>query len=65
VWLMIFVTHIRFRKSAAPIGSYVGAAMLIAIFASTWWVPGLRSTILAGGPWLAVLAVGYRFSRAR
>jgi amino acid transporter, AAT family len=70
VWLMIFVTHIAYRKSAvggatAPLGSWVGAALIVAILVSTWWVPDLRSTLLAGGPWLLLLAIGYRLSAAR
>ncbi len=70
VWLMIFVTHIAYRASAAggktaPLGSYAGAALIAAILASTWWVPGLRSTLVAGGPWLLLLAIGYRLSAAR
>ena len=75
VWLMIFVTHIAFRASGsaagagrgktAPLGSYTGAALVAAIMASTWWVPGLRSTLVAGGPWLLLLAIGYRLSAAR
>ena len=71
VWLMIFVTHIAFCASAAAaesrgqsaaLGSYAGAALVAAILASTWWVPGLRSTLVAGGPWLLLLAIGYRLS---
>jgi L-asparagine transporter-like permease len=75
VWLMIFVTHIAFRRSVsapgggrgqtAPLGSYAGAALVAAIMASTWWVPGLRSTLVAGGPWLLLLAIGYRLSATR
>jgi len=69
VWLMIFVTHIAFRASVsdgagrgqtAALGSYAGAALVTAILASTWWVPGLRATLVAGGPWLLLLAIGYR-----
>ena len=68
VWLMIFVTHIAYRAAGAgttPLGSYAGAVLIAAILASTWWVPGLRSTLIAGGPWLLLLAVGYRLSAAR
>ena len=74
VWLMIFVTHIAFCASAsagvgrpqtAALGSYAGAALVAAILASTWWVPGLRSTLVAGGPWLLLLAIGYRLSAAQ
>ena len=65
VWLMIFVTHIAFRSRAVPLGSCIGAALIAAILASTWWVPALRSTLLAGGPWLLALTVGYRLSAGR
>ena len=74
VWLMIFVTHIAFcasasagvsRRQTAALGSYAGAALVAAILASTWWVPGLRSTLVAGGPWLLLLAIGYRLSNVR
>jgi amino acid transporter, AAT family len=67
VWLMIFVTHIAFRAyrrgRAIPWGSWLGGAAVAGILASTWWVPDLQSTLLAGGPWLILLAVGYRVSR--
>ena len=63
VWLMIFVTHIAFRGPARPPGSYVGAALIAAILISTWWAPGLRPTIWAGGPWLLLLAIGYFATR--
>jgi len=65
VWLMIFVTHIVYRRPRHALGSYVGAAMITAILVSTWWVPGLRPTLLAGGPWLIVLAIGYKLSGRR
>jgi AAT family amino acid transporter len=65
VWLMIFVTHIRFRRTTRPLGSYVGAALVAAILISTWWIPDLRSTLLAAVPWLALLAIGYAVSRPR
>lgn len=75
VWLMIFVTHIAFcrsvsaagarRGTSVPLGSCAGAALIASILASTWWVPGLQSTLVAGGPWLVVLAIGYRLSAAR
>jgi L-asparagine transporter-like permease len=65
VWLMIFVTHVAYRAAAgakAPPGSWAGAVLIAAILVSTWWVPDLRSTLLAGGPWLLLLAIGYRLS---
>jgi L-asparagine transporter-like permease len=65
VWLMIFVTHIAYRAPVVPLGSCAGAALVAAILLSTWWAPGLRSTLLAGVPWLGLLAIGYRLSKAR
>jgi L-asparagine transporter-like permease len=65
VWLMIFVTHIAFCGSARrPLTSYLGALLVGGILVSTWWVPGLESTLVAGGPWLVVLAAGYKLTRA-
>jgi amino acid transporter, AAT family len=65
VWLMIFVTHIAFRAPRVPIGSCAGAVLIAAILVSTWWVPDLRSTLRAGGPWMLLLAIGYRIAAAR
>ena len=63
VWLMIFVTHIAFRRTALPVASCLGAAAIAAILVSTWWVPGLETTLLTGAPWLAILGIGYVVSR--
>jgi L-asparagine transporter-like permease len=67
VWLMIFVTHIAYRGRGglSALGSWAGAALIAAILVSTWWAPGLRSTLIAGGPWLLLLAIGYRVSVRR
>ncbi len=69
VWLMIFVTHIAFcrrhpvaGRGRAPLASWAGATAIAAILLSTWWVPGLESTLVAGGPWLALLGIGYWLS---
>jgi len=73
VWLMIFITHIAFcqarrragQPAAMPVASWVGAAAIGGVLFSTWWVPGLESTLVAGGPWLALLGIGYWLSTAR
>lgn len=62
VWLMIFVTHIAFRRPALPPASCAGAAVMAAVLMSTWFVPALRSTLIAGPPWLIALGIGYRLS---
>jgi L-asparagine transporter-like permease len=77
VWMMIFVTHLFFRRAwrasggrrlpiqmmGYPYTSIAGAVLVAAIIATTWWVPGMRPTILSGIPWLALLSLGY-FLRA-
>ncbi len=76
VWLMIFATHVAFTSKApssarlfnrglARAASIAGVAVMAAILVSTWWAPGLRTTLLAGGPWLAVLGLGYALARSR
>jgi L-asparagine transporter-like permease len=77
VWLLIFVVHLLFRRAwdrpgspplpfrspLGPAASVAGGVVVLALLVSTWWAPGLRSTLLAAGPWLAVLVLGYRLSR--
>jgi L-asparagine transporter-like permease len=73
VWLMIFVTHLFFRPKweaagrprlpvrmiGYPYTSVLGAAAIVAILATTWWVEGMRVTLIAGLPWLALLTAAY------
>ncbi len=73
VWLMIFVTHLGFRKHRRqyggralpvrmplfPMTTIVGGLAVLAIIISTWWVQGMRVTVEAGVPWLVVLSVCY------
>ncbi|HXE91278.1 MAG TPA: amino acid permease [Terriglobales bacterium] len=73
VWFMIFVTHLFFRRRWAeeqvadfpvrmrgyPYSTLLGAAMLAGILATTWWVEGMRITLLAGLPWLAFISAAY------
>jgi amino acid transporter, AAT family len=73
VWLMIFVTHLFFRPKweaagrprlpvrmiGYPYTSVLGAAAIVAILATTWWVEGMRVTLIAGVPWLGMLTAAY------
>ena len=73
VWVMIFVTHLFFRRAwevrggerlpvrlvGYPYTSVLGAVPVTGIIATTWRVPGMRPTILSGVPWLAFLTVIY------
>ncbi len=61
-WLMIFITHLAFRRSrppAARIASSIGTLLIAAILLTTWWVDGMRITLIAGISWLALLTVLY------
>jgi AAT family amino acid transporter len=73
VWLMIFVTHLFFRPKweaaghprlpvrmpGYPFTSILGAALIVAILVTTWWVEGMRVTLIAGVPWLVLVSLGY------
>jgi L-asparagine transporter-like permease len=79
VWLMIFVTHLFFRVKwdsegrprlpvrmiGYPYTSLLGAAAIVAILVTTWWVEGMRVTLIAGLPWLGALTVAYFLVRRR
>ncbi len=72
-WLVIFVTHLAFRKKwdasgghrlpvrmiGYPYTSVLGTAAIVAILATTWWVEGMRVTLISGIPWLGVLTIAY------
>jgi L-asparagine transporter-like permease len=107
IWLMIFVTHLAFRRRwdrenwraylgttppylakigrdkggppaktgsdkggataprlpvrmpGYPYTTLLGAASIAAILLTTWWVEGMRVTLLAGIPWLAFISLCY------
>ncbi len=77
-WLVIFVTHLAFRPKweaaghpclpvrliGYPYTSLLGTAAIASILATTWWVEGMRVTLIAGLPWLAVLTAAYYWNRS-
>jgi len=80
VWMMIFVTHLGFRRHRRahgggalpvrmplfPASTMLGAMAIFAIMLSTWWVEGMRVTLEAGLPWLLALTLAYLvWGRAR
>jgi len=58
-WLMIFVTHIRFRRSRLPYGSITGLVLLGAVLVTMLFLPALRASWFAGIPWLALISLAY------
>lgn len=77
-WLMIFITHLAFRRKweaagnprpqvrlfGYPYTTLLGIAAITAIMTTTWWVEGMRVTLIAGVPWLAFLTVAYYWNRS-
>lgn len=72
IWLMTLATHIAFRLKVAkenraitriaPLGicsSVAGILALLAVLASTWWIPDFHVALLSGPPWLVFLTVCY------
>jgi L-asparagine transporter-like permease len=78
VWMMIFLTHLFFRRAweagdnrrlpvkmiGYPYTSLSGFILVAAIIITTWWVPGMRPTIKSGLPWLGILSLVYWIRRA-
>jgi L-asparagine transporter-like permease len=69
-WLMIFVTHLAFRRRhratpgdfqilGAPWTTLLGAALLVAVMITSIFTPGFRSMLLYGIPFLALLTLLY------
>jgi len=71
-WIITLLTHLAFRRfhkkqgrpylqlgPPGPWASLIGLGGVLAVLASTWWVPGFRITLQAGAPWLAFITVGY------
>jgi len=71
-WIITLLTHLAFRRShkkqgrpylqlgpPGPWASLIGLGGVLAVLASTWWVPGFRITLQAGAPWLAFITVCY------
>jgi amino acid transporter, AAT family len=79
VWIVILLTHLRFRQAigpqavaklplklpAHPLPTMAGIVILFAIAGSTFWVEGLRYTIPAFTPLLLIMSMVYWRNRAQ
>jgi L-asparagine transporter-like permease len=73
VWMMIFITHLFFRRAwvargnaklpvrmiGFPYLTILGGALVAAIILTTPWVEGMQPALEAGLPWLAFVSVIY------
>jgi L-asparagine transporter-like permease len=76
-WMMIFVTHYRFRRARRdqptagfrmagfPFTTLLGAALMAAVLLTTAFTAAFRMTLAFGLPFLALLSVAYRYRRRR
>jgi amino acid transporter, AAT family len=71
-WLMIFVTHLFFRRHhrgqtlafrmwGYPVTSLLGAVLMLATLVTTYFTREFRMTLLCGVPFLVVLSLAYFF----
>ncbi len=76
VWIMVLITHLSFRKrwrgAALPVRmpfypytTWLGIALLAAILITTWWVPDMKITMIAGMPWLVFISLCYLIWKKR
>jgi L-asparagine transporter-like permease len=78
VWIVILLTHLRFRRAigvqraaqlplklpAHPLPTLAGIVALIGIAVTTFWVDGLRYTIPTFAPFLLILSLIYWRNRS-
>jgi amino acid transporter, AAT family len=76
VWAMVLLTHLHFRRArqgvagfgtflpAFPYANWLALLGLVVVGASTWFVPGMRITLLGGLPWLGLISLVYVLWRA-
>jgi AAT family amino acid transporter len=75
-WLMIFVTHLAFRRHHAqkmlafrmwgyPYTSLLGAGLMLAALVTTIFTPAFRPTLMYGIPFMIVLTAIYLLRRAK
>jgi L-asparagine transporter-like permease len=75
-WMMIFVTHLyfrrahersgaalRFRMAGFPATTLLGAALMAAVLVTTAFTPAFRMTLVFGIPFLACLTFAYLIRR--
>ncbi|MBC6975921.1 amino acid permease [Bacillus sp. Xin] len=72
-WMMIFVTHLYFRKKwdknggrklpvrmwGFPYLTLLGVILMLAIILTTWFTDMFKTTLLTGIPFLLMISIGY------
>jgi L-asparagine transporter-like permease len=60
-WMIILLTHVRFRRPDVPYTSVAGFCLLLAVLITMAFIPGMRLAWIAGVPWLTAVSVAYYF----
>jgi AAT family amino acid transporter len=71
VWLMIFITHLAFRRrhaatsgefrmAGAPWTTLLGATLLLAVMVTSWFTPAFHYMLIYGVPFVLLLTLLYR-----
>jgi L-asparagine transporter-like permease len=72
-WMMIFVTHLFFRRERRrtasaelsfrlwlyPFSTLLGLSLIVAVLVTTWFTPGFHLTLVFGIPYIAILVCMY------
>ncbi|MBO1581013.1 amino acid permease [Bacillus sp. XF8] len=72
-WMMIFITHLYFRKKwdknggrklpvrmwGFPYLTILGVILMLAIIITTWFTDMFKTTLLTGVPFLLMISIGY------
>ena len=64
-WIMIFVTHLRFRGAFMARGSLLGLCLLLAVLITMGFIPQMRVSWVAGVPWLAAISLAFKLARRK
>lgn len=65
-WIMIFVTHFRFRRNGPfPHGSLVGLLLLLSVLVTMAFIPDMRNAWVSGIPWLIFISLAYCIFKRR
>jgi amino acid transporter, AAT family len=60
-WMMILLTHMRFRRPNRAYGSLAGFCILLAVLITMAFLPEMRVAWFAGVPWLAAITAVHYF----
>ncbi len=64
-WIIILVTHLRFRRDSLAPGSLLGLGLLLALLITMGFIAEMRASWIAGVPWLLAISLVYKLAPRR